>query len=43
MTLINTSLNEQKKLLDAIEDATGKTISGRDSEDVINKFGSKLK
>lgn len=32
-----------KKLLDAIEDATGKTISGRDSEDVINKFGSKLK
>ena len=32
-----------KKLLDAIEDATGKTISGRDSEEVINKFGSKLK
>lgn len=30
------------KLLDAIEKATGRTISGRDSEDVINNFGDKL-
>ena len=31
-----------KKLLDIIENATGKVISGRDSEDVINVFGDKL-
>ena len=30
-------------LLDEIEKAMGKTISGRDSEDVINKFGTPLK
>ena len=29
-------------VLDAIEKATGKTISGRDSEDVVNAFGGKL-
>lgn len=32
-----------KKLLDAIEKATGKPISGRDSEEVINRFGETLK
>ena len=32
-----------KKLLDAIEKATGKPISGRDSEEVINRFGEILK
>lgn len=32
-----------KKLLDAIEKATGKIISGRDSEEVISAFGSSLK
>lgn len=31
-----------KKLLDIIENATGKVISGRDSEDVISAFGDKL-
>ena len=31
-----------KKLLDAIEKAMGKTISGRDSEEVIKSFGDKL-
>lgn len=31
------------KLLDAIEKATGKAISGRDSEEVINRFGQSLK
>ncbi|MBQ9763428.1 MAG: DUF262 domain-containing protein [Phascolarctobacterium sp.] len=31
-----------KKLLDAIEKAMGKTISGRDSEEVIKNFGDKL-
>lgn len=31
-----------KKLLDAIELAMGKNISGRDSEEVINGFGEKL-
>jgi len=31
-----------KKILDAIEIATGKKISGRNSEDVINKFGNSL-
>lgn len=30
------------KLLDAIETAMGKTISGRDSEEVVKKFGDKL-
>lgn len=32
-----------KKLLDAIETATGKNISGRDSEEVVNRFGESLK
>ena len=32
-----------KKLLDAIERATGKNISGRDSEEVVNSFGESLK
>ena len=32
-----------KKLLDAIEKATGKPISGRDSEEVLNRFGEILK
>ena len=32
-----------KKILDAIEKATGKAISGRDSEDVISAFGNSLK
>ena len=32
-----------KKLLDAIEQATGKNISGRDSEEVVNSFGESLK
>lgn len=31
-----------KKLLDAIELAMGKNISGRDSEEVVNSFGEKL-
>lgn len=31
-----------KLLLDAIEEATGKAILGRDSEDVINAFGQSL-
>ena len=32
-----------KKLLDAIEQATGKNISGRDSEEVVLSFGKSLK
>lgn len=32
-----------KKLFDAIEQATGKIISGRDSEEVINSFCQSLK
>lgn len=31
-----------KKLLDAIENVTGKVISGRDSDEVIGKFGQSL-
>ena len=31
-----------KKLLDIIESATGKVVSGRDSEEVIEAFGNKL-
>lgn len=31
-----------KKLLDIIESATGKAVSGRDSEEVIDAFGDKL-
>lgn len=30
------------KILDAIENATGKIISGRDNEEVIEKFGDKI-
>jgi len=35
-------LNRAKKLLDAIEAVTGRTITGRDSEDVISAFGAVL-
>jgi len=35
-------IERAKKLLDAIEIAMGKNISGRDSEEVIYSFGSKL-
>lgn len=35
-------IKRAKMLLNAIEKATGKSISGRDSEDVINAFGGKL-
>lgn len=31
------------RLLDAIEEATGKPISGRDSEEVVNSFGRSLR
>lgn len=35
-------IKRAKMLLNAIEKATGKSISGRDSEDVVNAFGGKL-
>lgn len=35
-------LNRAKRLLDAIEAATGRTITGRDSEDVVAAFGAAL-
>ncbi|MBQ9812147.1 MAG: DUF262 domain-containing protein [Thermoguttaceae bacterium] len=35
-------VDRARKILDAIELATGKTISGRDGEDVINGFGASL-
>ena len=35
-------LNRAGMLLDAIENATGRTIAGRDSEEVIREFGAKL-
>ena len=35
-------ISRAKFLLDEIENAMGKTISGRDSEDVVNKFGEAL-
>ncbi len=35
-------IHRAKTLLNVIETATGKAISGRDSEDVINAFGDKL-
>ena len=35
-------IDRAKRLLDAIQNATGKTISGRDSEDVIAAFGDVL-
>ena len=35
-------IDRAKRLLDAIQNATGKTISGRDSEDVIAAFGDAL-
>ena len=35
-------IERAKKLLDAIQNATGRTITGRDSEDVIAAFGDKL-
>ena len=36
-------VNRAKKLLDAIEAVTGRTITGRDSEEVIASFGASLK
>lgn len=38
----NFIIHRAKALLDRIEAVTGKTISGRDSEDVIKKFGGKI-
>ena len=35
-------VHRAKMLLDAIENATGKSISGRESEDVIRAFGTGL-
>ena len=35
-------VDRAKKLLDAIELVTGRQISGRDSEEVVKAFGSKL-
>ncbi len=35
-------IERAKKLLDAIETATGRAITGRDSQDVINAFGGSL-
>jgi hypothetical protein len=35
-------IDRAKKLLDAVETATGKTISGKDSEEVIQAFGGVL-
>lgn len=35
-------IERAKKLLDAIEAATGRTVTGRDSEEVINAFGAAL-
>ena len=35
-------LDRAKKILDAIQNATGKIITGRDSEEVIEQFGDKL-
>ena len=35
-------VNRAKSLLDAIESATGKAISGRDSEEVLNAFGESI-
>ena len=35
-------VHRAKMLLDSIEKATGKSISGRESEDVIRLFGSRL-
>ncbi len=35
-------INRAKLLLNAIEDATGKVISGKDSEEVISRFGESL-
>lgn len=36
-------VDRAKKLLDAIEQATGMPVSGRDSEDVVQAFGQTLK
>ena len=35
-------IKRAKMLLNAIEKATGKSISGRDSEEVVDAFGGKL-
>lgn len=35
-------IDRAKKLLDLIEEATGKRISGRDSEETVNAFGAPL-
>ena len=39
----NHIVHRAKMLLDSIEKAIGKSISGRESEDVIKLFGSSLK
>ena len=39
----NFIINRAGKLLDAIETAMGKTISGRESEEVVEKFGDRLR
>ena len=35
-------IDRTKQLLDRIEQATGKSISGRDSEETMREFGVKL-
>lgn len=35
-------INRAGKLLNAIETAMGKTISGRDSDEIVKEFGNKL-
>jgi hypothetical protein len=42
MILITTLLTEQKKLLNLIENAMGKNVSDRGSEDTIEQFGKSL-
>ena len=36
------TIDRAKKLLDAIEAATGRTVSGRDSDEVLQMFGASL-
>ena len=35
-------IDRAKRLLNAIEKATGRTISGKDSDEVIQQFGASL-
>ena len=35
-------LDRSKKLLEIIENAMGKTVAGKDSDEVINSFGGSL-